>query len=763
MTSKNPPELSTSVTVAEICSHPLPQVRLAHRSLTNELDEKRAQLRTLVGGSYRQLLGTADNILLMNEIIRRAEDDLARVSHSCRKTAIDSLAKGLSRIYEYEKNGLRREQLQRNARLKALDLQNLFIGRLLRKKITCVGNETNGETLILAVKILAVSTSLVNSIELENPKMPDCRRDILEIKRKLDISRQKLMEMVERILKKSTGDDQEDIIEALISLCFITNSGIIDALKYFLRLREDTIAESFAGSSQISSTGVIFPRKLSEKLINIKIESLLKDRSIRDIEELRLDELEYWFGNVPVTLTPNFNYDDLDRPHTNLLLKEWSMNVSKVLVQGFSQILGYQTDLKSIVNLRTTVFDVWMKEGGKASGFNPTIILKGLREAANSRMLEIIQQNYEALSLVGIEIKSTLASWESGITDRELSLWDQSIRGIELNNGADLFKKSIIARTYGRNDAVLRGLKCYQTWHRPIHEALHIIEQLKTQKWELEFEEIEDSISSNTRSDTLYIEDPKLLKQYLESGLKKSFKELEEEIEHLLISYESSTHIGQMSIYILRIIRDIRSELPLDDSIQNFGVSLFDYLYDKLARTILGGYLTQFLQIFEKKKVTGRSLWEGDPKLPAQPSPAAFKLIYNISLAMGRAGQDLWNCRAVFILKKVLSIELASKWKDAIEREPIANESLSNVDKDDKDNVSKHETRKEAMIQAHIDFSFILKNAFRNRDSAVLRLINDLETLIRSQVEFDTVTQERISDCTEKYWKKTSLLFGILA
>ncbi|RKF55913.1 putative sphingolipid c9-methyltransferase [Golovinomyces cichoracearum] len=776
MTTKKQPELSMSATVAEIFSHPLPQVRLVHRGLTNELDEKRAQLRTLVGGSYRQLLGTADNILLMNEVIRKAEDDLARVSHSCRKTAIDSLAKGLSRIHKYEKTGLRREQLQRNARLKALDLQSLFIGRLLRKKTTCENNQTRGETLILAVKILAVSMSLVNSIEeLENGKMPDCRRDVLEIKRKLDISRTKLMGMIERILRKGSGDDREEIIEALIAYCFITNSGIIDALKYFLRLREVAIAESFAGSSQISSNGVvrvlllflrtlfdtqkIFPRRLSEKLMNIKIESLLKDRSIRDIEELRLDELENWFDEVPVTLTPNFNYNDLDRPHTNLLLKEWSMNVSKALIKRFSQILGHQTDLKSIVNLRTTVFDVWMKEGAKANGFNPTLILKGLREATNSRMLEIIQQNYEALSLVGTEIKSTVASWESGITDKELSLWDQSVRGIELNNGADLFKKSIIARTYGRNDTVLRALKCYQTWYRPIHEALHIIEQLKTQKWELEFEDTaDDDIGSNTRSDTLHIEDPELLKQYLESGLKRSFNEMQEEIEHLLMSNENSTHIGQISIYILRVIRDIRSELPQDESIQNFGISLFDYLYDKLTRTILGEYLTQFLQIFEKKTVTGRSLWEGDPKLPAQPSPAAFKLIYNISLAMGRAGQDLWNCRAVFILKKVVSTELASKWIDVIKKESIANQS-----KDEKDDVNKNEKRKEAMIQAYIDFSFILKNAFRNRDSAVLLLVNDLETLIRSQVEFDTVTQERISNCTEKYWKKTSLLFGILA
>ena len=83
---------STCPSAAEAFKHPLPQVRQFHRSLTTELDGKNARLRTLVGGSYRQLLGTAEMILQMRDDIGAVEDKLGRVGKGCGRTVVSDMA-----------------------------------------------------------------------------------------------------------------------------------------------------------------------------------------------------------------------------------------------------------------------------------------------------------------------------------------------------------------------------------------------------------------------------------------------------------------------------------------------------------------------------------------------------------------------------------------------------------------------------------------------------------------------------------------------
>src|ERR1700733_1757644 len=89
---------TTCNTASEAFKYPLPQVRQFHRSLTAELDEKNARLRTLVGGSYRQLLGTAEMILQMKEDIGEVEEKLGRVGKGCGRGVIGGMVGGLGKL-----------------------------------------------------------------------------------------------------------------------------------------------------------------------------------------------------------------------------------------------------------------------------------------------------------------------------------------------------------------------------------------------------------------------------------------------------------------------------------------------------------------------------------------------------------------------------------------------------------------------------------------------------------------------------------------
>ncbi|POS83790.1 hypothetical protein EPUL_005512, partial [Erysiphe pulchra] len=779
MTSNQPRDLSECRTVSEIFSYPLPQVRQVHRNLTVELDEKKARLRTLVGGSYRQLLGTADTISHMSELIRIAEDNLIRVSHACKKSAIDDFATGLNRFYKCQKTEKQIEQLQWFARLKALNLQILAVGKLLRKNETGNDRDIRETPLILAVKIQAVSTLLLRSVEeLGFQESESCQQKVREMRKKLDTLNLKLLDAIEKALKRDIKNSQESIIQSLTAFSLTTNSDIIDVLKYFLDLREEVVANYFTEDSQNMSTGVvkaiilfawtlldtpiIFSKGLSENLSNLKLEPFLKDKSIRDIEELRLDEFENWFSEAVLCYRPCINHKNLDKSLTASILKGWQTKTSQLLLQKLSNLIENQADLKTLIDLRNKIFKAWIKEGENIENFDVLAFLKELRNIINDRIFGIIQQRCKGLLHFFEEIKITVASWEPGVTDKQASLWDKSILEMDVNNGADLFKKSIIARTNGRNDAVSRVFLSYQKWRESIDEILLYIDQMKSQKWNSDYEGIEEDMNIIAMCDMFNIEDSQLLQQHLDHGLSKAFKGMQEGIESLLASNEKNTNLGQISVYIFRIIRDIRSNLPPNNDIQGFGITIFDFLYDKLALTVIGDSVVVFIKAFEKQRITGRVLWEGDPELTVQPSPAAFKFLYNLVIVMSKTGQDLWTPNAILVLKRMLSDQLIRRWNEALEEKSIDEENPTNIESQIKENSKSNNLIKDIMIQAYFDFSLILKRALKYDDSASNTSITNLEALIISRGELNTPMQERISESASSYWKKTHLLFGIL-
>src|ERR1700710_432105 len=112
---------ATCTTAAEAFKYPLPQVRLFHRSLTAELDAKNARLRTLVGGSYRQLLGTAETILQMRDDIGIVEDKLGRVGDGCGRGVIGGMASGLGKLQGKLNDGKAGREMGWLAKSKVLD------------------------------------------------------------------------------------------------------------------------------------------------------------------------------------------------------------------------------------------------------------------------------------------------------------------------------------------------------------------------------------------------------------------------------------------------------------------------------------------------------------------------------------------------------------------------------------------------------------------------------------------------------------------
>ncbi|KAF7886703.1 uncharacterized protein EAF02_003350 [Botrytis sinoallii] len=789
-----PLSTTTCLTSLEAFKYPLPQIRQFHRDLTTELDEKNARLRTLVGGSYRQLLGTAEQILQMRQDISGVEEKLGKVGEGCGRNVLVGMVGGLGKLQSETKNGKKGEEMRVVAKMKVLGMCGIVVGKLLRRPERIDGDGGRGKDLVIAAKVLVLSRLLAKSLENTGDK-----QFVEEAKKKRSVLTKRLLRAVEKTLvSMKVAEDRDDLVQALCAYSLATSSGAKDVLRHFLDVRGEAMALAFDDEEENKQTSgvlraleiytrtlldvqALVPRRLSEALAALKTKPLLKDDSIRELEGLRLDVCERWFGDEILYFTPYVRHDDLEGSLAVETLKGWAKKASEVLLEGFSKTLQGGLDFKVVVELRTKILEVWIRDGGKAKGFDPSILLDGLRDVINKRLVELLETRVGKLHLVGTEIESTLATWQEGITDLHPSLWDEDMMATELSNGGNIFKQDILARTFGRNDAVLRVVNSFHTWRHLIEEIGTYIDQLKKQRWDDDLEDMEDDESLESRQNLLSKEDPQMLQDHLNSSLEKSFQELHTKITSLVDQHKDNKSIGKISVYILRILRDIRAELPSIPTLQEFGISLVPSLHENLAGMVSENSVLTLARSLKKKKVAGRALWEGTPELPVQPSPATFKFLRGLSTAMADAGADIWSPIAVKVLKVHLDSQVGDQWSIALkEKEEVASdettESLTEVpgaDVEEKEGdapapapvveVEVDEEKQKDLLKQSLFDIFVLQQALASQADDEENKLTKLADEVEAKLNFEGREKKRVVNGAVEYWKRCSLLFGLLA
>lgn len=798
------PDLNTATT-AEIFKQPLPTVRQLHRQLHVSLDEKNAHLRTLVGSSYRQLLGTAEMIVDMRRDIAVVETKLGAVADGCAMGVVGRRVAGLGKLGAREGHDDAERRLGRVARMKVLNGCVVAIGRLLRGK---EAEARKGRRLVTTAKVLVLSRLLVKSLGDDVRDAGEADADaaaIAELKRRLGSLRKRLLRTVERTME-SLEAERDDLVHALCAYSLATSSGAKDVLRHFLHVRGEAMAtalemeeEGPAGAevmqeSIIRAMGLfaktlvdvqgLVPRRLSDALLNLKGNYLLKDDGVRELEGLRLDVCERWFGDEITYFTPYIRHDDLDGPHTVVTLKGWARKASEVLLQGFEVILEGVADFKAVVELRAKVFEMWVAEGGKAKGFDSSVLLDGLRKVVNQRMVDLLEARVSKLHLIKPEIEAALVVITSDAGQPQTSLWDAGLIEMELKHGATEFKRAIVEHVHGRNNSVTRVVKSYQTWKRLVDEMATTIEQLKNQRWNDDLDSLEDEEVLEERQRSLSKEDPEMLQSHLRKSLEQAFQTLHNKLEALSATYEQSEDIGDITIFILRVLRDLRAELPKQTDLSSFGISLVPKLHQALAVKISSETIPTYTSALRsRKRVPGRALWEGTPELPIYPSPLTFKFLHQTTSAMADVGSDLWSRAAVNVLKGYMCEQLGKDIAEGIRSgevdAPKVN-SPENGDEETRNGKSESEdsetddVAEDGSVKAAVARDILVQTLF---DTMVLRLClsvpgasssgskytDELEKSLKSQADLAPSSNERLVKAAQEYWKRTSLLLGPLA
>ncbi|KAH6636223.1 hypothetical protein F5144DRAFT_645042 [Chaetomium tenue] len=720
----------------------LPQIRTIHTALQRQASDAAGRLRTQVGGSYRELLGTADTIVAM-----RAD--------------MDAVLLGLGGM------GAR-----------------------------CGRGVVGGK-------------SLGGAAPGKDGKIEAARKSLE------GVHRGRLTRSIDAVLR--TGSDkpmkQGDVLKALVAYSLATSSGARDVLAHFLRVRAEAIAVALELDGEeravrnpkevLKALGLytktlldvqtLVPHKLTEALVALTQSRLLENASLKEMEGLRLDVYKRWCGDEIQFYTPFIRHDDLNGEQARGMLSTWAEKGADVLLQGLEKTLESMTEFKAIVGLRTSILKLWIAEGGKARGFDPSEMLDQLREAINKHMLRVLETKVAKLRLVGSEVAAALDTWREGITDRHQTIWDVRSFDTSLSHGAAQFTQDVIARLYGKNDVVSRADTSYNSWFHVIDDVAHVVDQLRRQRWDNDVEEIEDEETIEERQKLLSKDDPLALNQHLNRLLVEAFGRLDDQLTTLWASQKDGPNNGTVAMYFARLLRGIRARLPDLESVKSFGLASVPSLHEAIVEAVIVSPLDEFATgALARKTVVGRSLWDGEPALPTSPSPGAFKFLRTLATVMGDAGGDLWSPAAVAVLKHQLSQQLSAAWLEALGALEESEEGDANGDAEGK---AKGETKGEVeteadkaaeegadqkteaeesateetdqkantnlekrdlLVQWLMDISYL--GLFLGPDDT----LRGLEETIAKESGLETAAKERLAEASQDYFKKTSLLFGLL-
>lgn len=824
----SPPDPTTG---SHTPSYTLPQIRSLHKQIHLAIDDKKARLRTQVGGSYRELLGTADAIVRMRSEMDDVQGILGTMGARCGRGVVGGKVTGLAKFVGAREgiveDGKGKRSLGAAARGKLLAGCVLALGKLL-KSLNKKGDQVmDGEILVTAAKIAVLGRLLVKSVD-ESPPNVEIQDAVRASGQSLDKLRSRLRKSIDNVLETVGESTPRDLVlKALCAYSLATHSGARDVIRHFLDVRGSAMASVFDVEEHRSTLDVVkglelytksildvqflVPNKLTEALSSLKRETLLSDPSLRGLEGLRLDICERWCSKAIQHYKPSIRHDDLDGKQAVDMLNKWSTKGSEVLLSGLEKTLERTTEFKALTDMRTEVLQLWIRDGGKARGFDPSVMLDKLRQTINTRVMSVLDAKVHKLRLVGSEVASTLEVWRAGVTDTQQSLWDVGGLDMDLHHGAGSFAQDVIGRLYGRNDAVARAVTGYKSWASVIDDVEGVVEQLKRQRWDNDVDEIEDEETIDQRQQALSRDDPAKLQARLDDALEKAFQELDKHFAGLWENEKAGENSGKIAMYLVRILRDIRAKLPKLAAVKSFGLEIVPSLQEKVASTVAIEPVDDFADnALARNVVAGRSLWEGSQELPTSPSPGVFRLLRNLTMAMNDAGTDLWSPSAVSILKELVGKELSKRWTKALEahltvKEPEArpnkdlmveqeqsdevepkepNDEKSAADGEDAQNsgeediangkqeqdAAEAEKDEEAAVAERLRKDLLIQWLF---DIAMLRRpisssdavddLKELEETIWKKTELeDPSARQRLNRASQEYWNRSSLLFGLL-
>jgi hypothetical protein len=354
-------------------------------------------------------------------------------------------------------------------------------------------------------------------------------------------------------------------------------------------------------------------------------------------------------------------------------------------------------------------------------------------------------------------------------------MWDHELVSLDYSNGAAVFKEAIADRLLGRDADISVVMDKYQAWLLTIGSLRESIDALREIRWPDVLDEAADEDIDIDLAAILNEDDKKLLWEALEAAVKQAFYALQKSFGDTSKAIGDSNR-GEKAAFMLKLIRLVRRDLPHEfiPSDTEFSKDIIPGLQEILAIEVIAATRPlSFATLVNSRSraLAGRTLWEGEPELPVQPSQSTFKFMRRMVESMDRHGHGLWDTSTVHVLQNTLQKELAERVTSFLSSIDSPTESKPDAEEETRptENGDDITTEKPAEAQAHdiklqIYFdTMLLSNASTTGDMRQNPLQEVAEKLRDSFGSEAGSTSKTMDQRAQEYWHRTRLLFGLLA
>lgn len=822
------------------------RVRQTHKAIRHAIADRSARLQSQVAAGYRELLGTAEDIVQMSYGASTTVNMLSGVESRCSSLSIGSKIASLVRLKgltekvgcDPDKADLMRtpdidatvDKWRQTGAFPFLEHNNhpspvaqrywekfrvIYHGAVIcpvatsRLKLleACaftaqvhlgMKRRPPANALVTAAKTLVLGRLLANNLT-HDFSVGSCIHEAAQAAlKKLTNQHRRLLRAVGRLLSESDDTcSQTEILSTLCAYSLATNNSTREVTCHLMRMRSEAIASYFHRAKGSAEKSIILnvehclqlyartlvdlqglvPVKLSKALGSMAKTTIMSDPGTKAIECLQIDIFERWCSDEIRYFAPCICYDDLSGDEAHRILCDWYDQGAEFVLNGLKVTLRGISCFKVLTQLRAVILQLWIREGSKTRSINPSIMLDKLRAAMNEGMLTLISTKATKLQFVSSEIKAMLESWTEEATKKPENLWNiSSLFNTDTIASASNLGQEVLLREYGRNTAVLKVTASYSSWRHAMDEVGDAVDHLRKARWESDFYEIEEEEAIRMREMRLNTNDPAVLEASMRKMIGFVFQHFEETIKEQWNSKRNSPNAGRLSMFLLRIIRDIRARLPVKlEQTSVFCLNIVPELHETLVKTVVSSPIEElFTKGLSEKAVAGRSLWVGEPQLPIWPSWWTFIFLRNICHAMEEAGIDLWSAVSLQLLRDHLIGRVGRVWRETLESSTIkAQGDTLKFDMEeyeiDGENPTSGLTPEEKVVatrELFIQWLFDILTIRCCLEISGQDQPDDLKTLtdiICSRIGSDnTVLRLRLDRAANEYWGKTRSLFGLL-
>jgi conserved oligomeric Golgi complex subunit 1 len=589
-------------------------------------------------GSYRDLLATAEAILLVDDQTCAVEKQLSAISHECRPPSEKIEARPL--------NGV-------NANLAQL--------RLLQRCHTTADLSLRSLDLLLCARLIVIARLLLKSTGDDGglPKRSETLR------RNFTALRRRLVQSLERELIDPRSRIPR-LLKALSAYCLVTSSSPEDALVHLRHLRLEKIQQRLVNHHspsqlckileyQVSSLEMfksILGRPLIEAMNNLQKRPILAEPSIQGHEALDLSRLSSLLPEDVRSFVPYFKKSVPSAEALQSELEAWSHEACTAICESLRTCLSGITEMEDVTDLRRKLYTILL----------PTFFSTPAAQFIREQFAIIISDRIKDLCCVHSksleEITTQLVRDDGSFTTPKL-LWSANLAKASLDTNGIRLAKEVSKRHEGHNASLIKSAKALRKWSVTSVSMHARLEEVTKIRWRDIVEEPDDEAEEGAAFLIRVLTDtePKLYTKTLREEQRKILDICHSRIAEAaeaVIRPESAT---EHAIRLLRSVRLFKTSMQhgeSDGNISDYRLrSTISSLHTKIAEDIATKLSRKIQASIASKPQEKQSV------LDSMPSTRAFNTLRQLcKILMEIGGTDLLSQPLVERVKESVRLKI---------------------------------------------------------------------------------------------------------